>query len=317
MISCAGIDAEGNTINNITLNEFKKYEWKWYWIDYSSPTVEETNTLDSVFHFHPLAIEDCYTERQRPKHDSYDGYSFFVLHALDKETLGAEEICMFLGPNFVVTYHEAPSSAVNHSWKKLRTEGAALNPDDISYHIIDKMTDEYFPVLDQIEDRLNEIEESNAELTYGKLIEEVFDLRSDLLRLRRTIVPMRDLVYRVLFVERLHLITEQREYYRDIYDHLLKVTEMIESNRAMTSDMRDNFQTMASNRMNAIMMTLTIVSTIFIPLTFIAGLYGMNFVYMPELEYRYGYFIALGVMFLVAVVLLGLFKRNGWFKIFR
>jgi magnesium transporter len=92
---------------------------------------------------------------------------------------------------------------------------------------------------------------------------------------------------------------------------------MIESNRAMTSDMRDNFQTMASNRMNAIMMTLTIVSTIFIPLTFIAGLYGMNFVYMPELEYRYGYFIALGVMFLIAVVLLGLFKRNGWFKIFR
>ena len=148
-------------------------------------------------------------------------------------------------------------------------------------------------------------------------MKQVFELRSDLLHLRRTINPMRDLLYRMLASSRLNFTEEERTYFQDIYDHLIKLSEMIESNRELTSDIRDSHMSMNSSRMNRIMMTLTIVSTVFIPLTFIAGVYGMNFDYMPELSWSFGYFGVLLFMFLIAGGMLVWFTYKGWFKLFK
>lgn len=170
---------------------------------------------------------------------------------------------------------------------------------------------EFFPNVYQIEDELNEIEAKEAN---QNLIEEVYEIRSKLLKLRRTILPMRELLYRILNSERLIIPKEERVYFMDIYDHLFKLSEMIESNREMTADIRDSYISINSNRLNTIMKTLTVLTSIFIPLTFIASIYGMNFEYMPELTWRFGYFSVLGVMFVVgSAMLMGLWFK-GWFK---
>lgn len=291
---------------------------KWFWADFRDPSTHEASRLETDFAFHPLAVEDCFHSMQRPKYDHYENFEFFVMHSLQKDTFAKKEVDIFSGRNYVVTFHLSASPEIDAVWEKARTSAEFRQNGAyyIIYSVIDKIVDEYFPPLYQMEDRLNEIEEKDADKTYKDLIDEVFDIRGDLLQLRRTIVPMRDLLYRMLDL-RLDLITEHKAYYRDVYDHLLKQTELIQSNREMTSDMRDNYQTINSNRMNEIMMTLTIVSTIFIPLTFIAGLYGMNFTNMPELTADNGYFITLAVMAVMAGILLLLFKWKGWFNIFK
>jgi magnesium transporter len=186
-----------------------------------------------------------------------------------------------------------------------------------TYHIVDKVVDAYFPIVYKIEDFLNEVEDKLAFNMRHFSIDQVFDLRSDLLRLRRTIIPMRDLLYRIMNSDRINLQETERAYFGDIYDHLLKLAEIIESNRELTADIRDSHMSINSSRMNRIMMILTIVSTVFIPLTFIAGVYGMNFVNMPEIEWKYGYFIVLALMAMIAISMLAWFKYKGWFSLFK
>ncbi len=179
---------------------------------------------------------------------------------------------------------------------------------------MDKLVDNYFPTLYQIEDQLNEIESNVNNESVEKLMEAVFDIRSNLIKLRKTVLPMRDLLYRVINSEKIDGVKEQLVYFTDIYDHLLKLSEMIESNREMTADMRDSYISINSNRMNTIMKTLTVMTSIFIPLTFIASIYGMNFEYMPELTWRWGYFGVLGVLLGVGSIMLFGLWRKGWFR---
>jgi magnesium transporter len=304
-------------LQNLPLDQLSDPKIEWYWVDFNAPTEEEAMMLEHHFHFHPLAIEDCFHFLQRPKLDYYEGYHFFVFHSLNQKTLDSEEVDMFVGENYVVTFHFKQLQGVEAVWQRsatdegVRGKGVAY----ISYMLLDKLVDEYFPSLYQIEDRLNDTENKNKSIRL--LMDEVFDIRGDLLKLRRTIIPMRDLLYRILNSERLDIIKDQKAYFIDIYDHLLKLTEMVESNREITSDMRDSYLSLNSNRMNTIMMTLTIISSIFIPLTFVAGIYGMNFEYMPELKWRYGYFVVLGVMAMIGIGMVVWFKRKGWFDIYK
>lgn len=292
---------------------------EWYWTDFDQPSDEEVSLLKSQFHFHPLAVEDCVHHLQRPKLDQYEEYLFFVIHALNQRTLASEEVDLFVGKDFIITFHFHRSDGIEKVRRQL-SENSELwkkGPSHIAYMVMDQLVDEYFPILYKIEDRLNEIAESDSRKTYGTLMNEVFDIRSDLLKLRKTIIPMRDLLYRILNIEISKENRERKAYYSDIYDHLLKLTEIVENNRDMTADLRDSYQTLNSNRMNAIMMTLTIVSTIFIPLTFIAGVYGMNFDNMPELHWRYGYFFILVMMGAVVAGMIFWFRHKGWFDIFK
>ena len=272
--------------------------------------------MDTFFQFHPLAIEDCYHLLQRPKLDHYDDVHFLVLHAVDRQTLDVEEIDLFLHRNYIVTYHSLPSEAVDEAWRKT-TSGASFDgngPAYAAYLLMDKLVDHYFPVAYELEDKIADLEHHDRDDRGSRrLVDELFALRSRLLKLRRTVVPMRELLYRLLNTDKIAGIKEHYEFYVDIHDHLQKLSDIIDSNRELSADIRDSYLSYNSDRMNTIMKTLTVITTIFMPLTFIAGIYGMNFAFMPELAWRHGYFAVLAVMAAIGVGMFAWFKRKGWF----
>jgi len=319
MIRTFGVTTNSQLEVDFPLEDLHKKEFDWYWVDFDKPTAKEYTLLDSFFHFHPLAVEDCLHRLQRPKVDKYDDYHFFVVHTMNEETLEAEELDLFIGKNFVVTFHHHSVDELDLVREKLQRDASFWERGAIyaMYQILDKVVDSYFPLVYKIEDHLNEIEDQMTFDMKHLSMDTVFDMRSDLLWLRRTILPMRDLIYRVLNSSRFDLQEKELAYFSDISDHLVKLTEIVESNRELTADLRDSYMAMNSNRMNRIMMILTIVSSIFIPLTFIAGLYGMNFEYMPELQMKYGYFFAIGFMTIIGLSMLAWFKYKGWMNLFK
>ncbi|MGG0413684.1 magnesium/cobalt transporter CorA [Peribacillus simplex] len=313
MIRTFAVTSDLKLIEDIPLERLTDSNIKWYWVDFDAPTEEETLLLKTHFNFHPLAIEDCLHSLQRPKLDYYDGYDFFVLHTLNQSSLAPEEVDIFVGHNFIVTFHLLPSNEIGLVRQRVMDDKQSISKGlmYIFYLIMDKIVDGYFPSMYQIEDELNEIELKKGN---RDLIGNVYEIRSQLLKLRRTIFPMRELMYRILNSERVLVPKEERVYFMDISDHLLRLSEMIESNREMTADIRDNYISINANRTNNIMKTLTVMTSIFIPLTFIASIYGMNFEYMPELTWHGGYFGVLGVMAIVGFGMLFWLGRMGWFK---
>ncbi|WCN37413.1 magnesium/cobalt transporter CorA [Aneurinibacillus uraniidurans] len=314
MITTLAITTTGELLENIPLSCLSASDIDWYWVDFNVPTEDEAKLLDTYFRFHPLAIEDCLHFLQRPKLDYYENYLFFVLHSLNQTTLDVEEVDMFVGPNFLVSFHLKPLHELDEVRRKFlaSTSGRSSGPVYIAYLLIDKLVDYYFPSVYRIEDALSELDTDERHIPGRKLMDEVFAIRADLLKLRRTVGSMRDLLYRILNSERLKEFKEHHLYFTDIYDHLLRLAEMIDSSREMTADMRDNYISVNSYRMNNVMMVLTIISSIFIPLTFIAGVYGMNFKNMPELDWKYGYFAVLAVMAIIGGSMFLWFRRKGW-----
>ncbi|RDU38809.1 magnesium and cobalt transport protein CorA [Neobacillus piezotolerans] len=288
----------------------------WYWIDFNSPSDEESMLLSNPLNFHPLAIEDCLHKLQRPKLDYYDGYTFFVTHSINQETLEKEEVNIFLGKNFIVTFHYQPSREITEVWNRASAPGQKeeWSPSLILYHILDQLVDNYFPPLYTIEDQLDEMDESYSGGYTEDLLKEVFEIRQRLLMLRHTVTPTRDLIYRMLNSQKLTELQIRHAYFSDIHDHLLKLTDMIDSNRELTKDIRDSVLSMNSHETNRVMKVLTVITTIFMPLTFIAGIYGMNFDFMPETSLKYGYFVSLGVMGIIASAMFLFFWKKGWFK---
>jgi magnesium transporter len=311
MIFTYAITQDNQLIKEVKLEELRSDRFKFYWVDFEEPTNAETKLLSEFFHFHPLAIEDCLHFIQRPNMNYYDGVLFFVLHSLSK-TIRCDEIDVFVGENYVVSFHKEKDQAIDMVKQKLFTskEMEKVGPLFVLHSIIDELVDCYFPILHQIEDKLNEYEEKEA--SSKKIIEEVYEIRRELIRLRKTIIPMRDLLYRMINSKRIQETKQIHHYFSDIYDHLMKLTDMVASNQDVTSDMRENYMSIQSNRMNSIMMTLTVITTIFMPLTFIVGVYGMNFDHMPELHWQYGYFITLGVMAIIVIVMIFWFYKKGW-----
>ncbi len=315
MIRIIGISEQGERILLDDLDSLKPEEFRWYWVDFSSPDETEIGYLDSFFRFHPLAIEDCLQKLQRPKLDYYEEFNFYVVHALDQVDKEKDEIDLFLSSHFIVTFHKDESNEVNQVWEKFRHSRNLERWDQhvVLYEIMDKIVDAYFPVLYQIEDELNAIEDNTGNHSVEKILDDVFEHRGYLLYLRNTVHPMRDLLYRMLNSHHLEEVKARKEYFSDIYDHLLKLTDMIQSNREMTTDIRDSYLSLNAHQTNRIMKVLTVITTIFMPLTFIAGVYGMNFAYMPELEWRYSYFITLGLMTVIGFIMFLWFKKKGWF----
>ncbi|WP_053355610.1 magnesium/cobalt transporter CorA [Fictibacillus sp. FJAT-27399] len=287
----------------------------WYWVDFTHPGEEEIKLLSTLFHFHPLAIEDCLQFLQRPKLEYYQGYSFFVMHALDSHSLSAKEVDLFIGENFIVSFHFDELKELDSTWNYFQSvrDYSAIGPIEVGHKIMDKIVDTYFPIVQNIEDHLLDIENNYERGNKHSLIQQTFDVRGDLLKVRRSIFPMRDLMYRILESKRFMISEHKKAYFHDIYDHLIKLSEMIDSNREMTSDIRDNYISLNSYKMNNIMKTLTVITTIFMPLTFIAGIYGMNFRYMPELNWHNGYFIILGCMTALGLSMYFWFRKKGWF----
>jgi magnesium transporter len=315
LIRTLAITVDKEVIYDLPLKSLKKHDIGWYWVDFQDPTEEETMLLSSFFSFHPLAIEDCLEFVQRPKMDFYHHYFFVVVHSINQLTHEADEVDLFVSDHFVVTFHKRPIRDVNNIWHRVKREqGLQNHPMQIMYHLIDHLVDEYFPPVYKLEDLINQVEDNTSDRTISELMEQVFDVRSELNKLRRTIIPMRDLLYRIISSSRLNSLMEKHIYFQDIYDHLLKLVEMIDANRELSADIRDSYLSISSDRMNRVMMTLTVMSSIFLPLTFIAGLYGMNFEYMPELAGKYSYFIVLAIMLLISGGMILFFHKMGWFR---
>ncbi|GAA0317882.1 magnesium/cobalt transporter CorA [Bacillus carboniphilus] len=307
---------QNEVISSHSLKDLQRPDIVWYWVDFNQPSEEESMELKNTFHFHPLAIEDCTSIRQRPKLDYYSDYHFFVTHRLNPETYEREEINLFVSDDFIVTYHQNVSPEVNDVTRRLlHTENAEEgNSFYVLHQLLDKIVDDYFPIVYKLEDEISDIEDQVEGTGMEGLLERLFDIRHYLLTLRHTVHPMRDLLYRIINSTKIFKVQERKEYFSDIHDHLLKLAEMIESNREITNDIRDSYMSLNSHQTNHVMKVLTLVTTIFMPLTFIAGVYGMNFVYMPELDERYGYFIILSIMLIISFGMFGWFKRKGWFK---
>ncbi|MEB6196421.1 magnesium/cobalt transporter CorA [Mammaliicoccus sciuri] len=290
-------------------------EKKWIWVDLNEPTKEESEILVDYFNFHPLSVEDATQVQQRPKFKQYDDYQFIVFHALDLKTLESEEVDIFIGDDFIVTFHRERYEEIDTIKRKLFNETIEINePKDILLNILDDIVDNYFPFIYDIEDKVFNFEDRhNLDITTKTLIDDTFDLRQELLIIKRTVQPMKDLVYRMREGKVLHLNEQQFLYITHINDHLMKQMEMVDSSREMTSDIRDNYISLNSFKMNNIMKILTIYSVVFMPLTLIAGIYGMNFTNMPELEWHDGYYIVLVIMAVIAIIMLIVFKKKRWF----
>lgn len=316
MIKTVAVSQNHQLVLDLQVSDLVKGDYLWYWIDFQQPTEKEIELLTNPLQFHPLAIEDCLFTLQRPKLDYYEEYTFFVTQALNPKTIIKDEINFFLAKNFIVTFHHQPSIEIQEVWARL-TQSKNIkkwNPTHVLYHVLDKMVDNYFPLVYQIEDTLNEIDENSKGISMEELLSKLFDTRHDLLTLRHTITPMRDLVYRIINSQRLTETKIKVEYFSHIHDHLLKLAELIEANRELTMDIRDSYISLNSHQTNRVMKVLTVITTIFMPLTFMAGIYGMNFQHMPELSWKYGYFIILFLMFLVGFGMSLWFKKKGWFK---
>lgn len=307
---------KGDLISNLDITAYK-----WYWIDFNEPTEEEIQHLSNTFHFHPLAIEDCVQEIQRPKLDYYNHYTFFVTHGVreEKGELIKEEIDFFVADHFIISYHKNPSVEITKVWSDLISQSSLENWDPyyVFYELLDKIVDNYFPIIYKIEDELAKMISNTEKQPMSELMDELFETRNMLMRLLHSVNPMRDLLYRMLNSHHLNLnrVGERREYYSDVHDHLLKLSEMVMSNREVTADIRDSYISLNSHQTNNVMKLLTIITSIFAPLTFIAGIYGMNFKNIPELTWEYGYYISLIVMVIIGISMLLWFKRKGWFKL--
>lgn len=316
MIRTLAVNQQYQLLFDLNPSELVQGDYLWYWIDFHQPSQNEIEILSFPLQFHPLAIEDCIFTLQRPKLDYYEDHTFLVTQALNPNSITKEELDFFLAENFIVTFHHQHSAEIDEVWNKLSlsTKAKKWNPSQVLYHVLDKMVDNYFPLVYQVEDTLNEIDENSKGRSMEELLEDLFDTRHHLLALRHTITPMRDLVYRIINSQRMTKMQIKIEYFSDIHDHLLKLTEMIEANRELASDIRDSYISLNSHQTNHVMKVLTVITTLFMPLTFIAGIYGMNFHYMPETTWKYGYFVTLFLMFIVGLGMSLWFKKKGWFK---
>lgn len=283
---------------------------------------ETIKALGKLFDLHPLALEDVVNVHQRAKVEEYDEVVFIVARmAAYNDELNTEQISLFLARNFVLTFQERPGDCLTPVRDRLRRGQGRIRrggADYLAYSLLDAVIDANFPVLERLGNRLEELDEAVTERARPEVIAAIHRLRSDLLLLRKSAWPHREALS-VLIRDAMPFFTEEtRVYLRDCYDHTVQIIDVVESYRETCSDLRDFYLSTVSSRANEIMKVLTIIATIFIPLSFIAGVYGMNFDTersawnMPELHWRYGYLFAMGIMAAVAGALLAFFWRRGW-----
>lgn len=280
--------------------------------------IELIERLGRHFGLHPLTLEDVLNCGQRPKLEDYGNYHFMVMKSLyiKDEELEVEQISFFLSGTYVITLQEVPGDSFEAVRERIRHgkgQIRKMGPDYLLYALMDALVDEFFPVLEAYGERVEELEDEVIDKPTPEILNEIHRIKRELLLVRRTAWPEREVI-NALQREEAHLIRpETRVFLRDCYDHTIQVIDMVETYRDLASGLLEVYLSSASNRLNEVMKVLTIISTIFIPLNFIAGLYGMNFHRMPELDWRFGYPMALGIMAVVGISLVLYFRRKGWF----
>ncbi len=290
------------------------------WIDLADPTPEEEKeTLERLGGFHPLAIDDCRSLTHHPKVDEFPGYLFVIMHGILPVKAGEEfdtlKMSAFLGERYLVTYHRDAIGSIDRTLEHCRANPPAFlrGPDNIFHLIVDDLVDAYLPVLEQMDDALDAIEDEVFLRPSNQTLQKILRMKKDVMRMRRISTHQKEVLNRLSRGEFALVTEEERIFYRDVYDHLVRVADLAETYRDLISGTLDAYLSVISNRMNEVMKTLTIIATIMLPLSLVAGIYGMNFKFLPELEWPFGYFFALGVMAAIASGMMLYFRKKGWF----
>ncbi|HSO20156.1 MAG TPA: magnesium/cobalt transporter CorA [Desulfosarcina sp.] len=268
---------------------------------------------------HPLTLEDVLNTTQRPKAEVFDDYLFVVLKMLHydsgKKSVGAEQVSLIVGPQILVSFQEAAGDVFEPVRERIRKGKGRIRgggSDYLAYALIDAVVDNYFVILDHLGQRLEEMEAAIDENPTTGLLATIHTVRQELIYLRRQVWPLRDVIAHLLKEDSAFIGEATRLFVRDVYDHTVQIIDTIESFRDVLSSLQDLYLSMISNRMNEVMKVLTIIATTFIPITFIAGVYGMNFQHMPELAWRWGYPAAWGAIVAVVAGMLTFFRRRKW-----
>ncbi|MBD0261899.1 MAG: magnesium/cobalt transporter CorA [Tolypothrix sp. Co-bin9] len=293
------------------------------WVDVQGlGSAEILHRLGKVFDLHPLVLEDVVNVPERPKIEDYDDQLVIISRMVVPKERGygfySEQVSLVLGKHYLLTVQEEPEhdclegvrSRIQKGKGLIRSSGA----DYLAYALLDAIIDGFFPVLELYGDRIEELEEEVIIKPTPKTLQKIYKIKRELLQLRRAIWPQRDAINSLIREGNDLISDEVRIYLRDCYDHAVQVMDMVETYRELASGLMDVYLSAVSNRMNEVMKLLTVVSAIFIPLTFIAGLYGMNFEYMPELKWHWGYPLCLAVMAAIAFGLIFFFWRKGWLE---
>lgn len=287
------------------------------WIDVLDPGAAEATYLRDTIGFHPLAVEDCLRGRQRPKLDRYGNYLFLVLYAAainaQRNRIALNEIHIFLGSSFIVTVHDQPVEEVGEilaRWRATRRE--TLEVAQLAYMLFDAIVDDYFPVIEHFGERAEQFESKIFDENVPPSMEGLLLLRRELLTFRRIVAPQREVLGALLRREVPLLRLERLPYFQDVYDHIIRVTEEIDALRELISALLEAQFSLSANRLNTTMRMMTAWSIILMSMALIAGIYGMNFQWMPELQWRGGYLMSLLLMVAVGLGLIGFFRRRHW-----
>jgi magnesium transporter len=275
--------------------------------------------LGAVFKLHPLIVEDVVNTDQRPKLEDYGDVLFIVIRVLaygdDNREVSTEQVSLILGANFVLSFEERESPLFNTVRERIRQANGRVRqagPDYLMYRLMDTIVDRYFEVLEKVGEEIEFIEDQIVEKTTPDDLREIHRLRRQMIFLRKAVWPLREVAGRCQHGESALIQAATAIFFRDVYDHIVQAIDAIETDREMLSDMLDMYLSSVNFRLNVVMKVLTVISTIFLPLTFLAGVWGMNFRWMPELWQPWGYPAALGLMFAIGLGMLWFFRRRGW-----
>ncbi|MBN1792752.1 magnesium/cobalt transporter CorA [Candidatus Woesearchaeota archaeon] len=290
------------------------------WLDITG--LHESNVIGrigEVFELHPLIQEDIVSTGKRPSFADFNSYLFIVLKMLNFDSrtgeIASEHVSLIVGKDYIISFQESDSAAFDSVRERIRDAKWTVRKsgsDYLAYVLIDAIIDNYFKVLEKLGDKMGDLEEELDDNPTQDTLTSINDLKRELIFLRKSIWPLRELINKMQKSESRIIKKQTKVYLSDLYDHVIQAMDTVESFRDLAGSMLDVYMSSVSNRLNEIMKVLTILSTIFIPLTFVSGIYGMNFEFMPEIHWKYGYLFVWGVFIAMALVMIYYFKKKEW-----
>lgn len=296
------------------------------WVDLEAPSAGEIRILSEVFRFHALTIEDCVEPRHHPKIDDFGQYLFIIMHAVKLADGGSSdgfesaEVNFYLGPNYLVTHHEEPLPSIEHGFESIEhnPQHLARGAPVVLHEILDAMVDRYLPVMDEMDEEIEALEDAVVASPTRKALNRILTLKRSIQRIRRITSHQKEILYRLSRGEFELIPPNHLMFYRDVHDHLVRVADLAESYRDLLSGTLEAYLSTTSNKLSEVMKALTLITTILLPMTVVAGIYGMNFdpaaspFNMPELHWKYGYFFSLASMAAVGGSMFAYFRLKKW-----
>ncbi|MFH0840353.1 MAG: magnesium/cobalt transporter CorA [Candidatus Omnitrophota bacterium] len=318
LVYCNG---KGEIINNLKPEEMKavvQSEKDVLWLDIINPEKTELDMIEKIFELHPLTIEDCINTITRPKVDRFEKYLFIVMHGATltprAQKVKTIELNMCIGKNYIITIHQEPMKGISNTMERIQKnpQSMAKGADVLLHLVVDSLVDNYLPVLDVMDYKISNIETQILKNPNQSILNSIFTLKKEVLNMRRFIGPQRDTVNFLSKEDSSFIHAKTRIYFRDVYDNMIFINDTIDTYRDILNSALDVYISTVSNKTNEIMKVLTMIATIMMPLTLITGVYGMNFRYMPILNWEYGFLGISIVMLILGVSMLVYFKRKEW-----